>query len=151
MPNIINIVTYEYGEFPQVSLAHFFLTCFHCAEPSCIPVCPNNIIAKRKEDGIVVLKDPQSCTQCGFCIEACPYQAPKIINGNKLKIIKCDMCIDRLAEEKGPACVVTCPTEALDVGLFCDIFAKYGEESQVIDFIDLERTKPSIIFRGKEL
>ena len=148
MPDIIDIISQERGEFPNVSLTHLFLTCFHCDQPACIPACPDGLLMKRAEDGVVIITDPALCTNCMLCVEACPYDAPKMTAGGRVNILKCNMCIDRLGEGKAPACVATCPTEALDVGPMEDLIRKYGELRELEGFADYHRTNPSVIFRA---
>ncbi len=148
MPDLIEIVNQEHGEFPNVSLTHLFLTCFHCAEPKCVPACPDGLLKKRDEDGIVIIENPELCSGCELCIPACPYGALKL-NGPR-NIIKCDLCIDRIAEDKPPACVANCPTEALEAGPIDELIAEYGQLRELSGFPDYLFTKPSIIFRARE-
>lgn len=148
-PDPIQLISQEQGEFPRLSLTHLFVTCFHCAEPSCIPACVDGLLVKRVEDGIVVIENPEQCTACGLCIEACPYEALKIAAGGKIRITKCNMCLDRLIDGKSPACVASCPTAALDVGSMDELIARYGELRELEGLADYRRTKPSIIFRAK--
>jgi len=148
-PNLIQIMSRERGEFPDVSLAHIFVTCFHCAQPSCIPACPEGLLVKRAEDGIVVISNPKECTGCLLCVEACPYDAPQLTTSGRIRIVKCNLCLDRLSEGKLPACVATCPVEALDAGPMEELMAKHGELRELEDFADYRQTKPSITFRPK--
>ena len=151
MPDLIRIVPQERGEFPNVSLSNLFLTCFHCIEPTCIPACPDRLLVKRAEDGIVVITDLEQCTGCQLCVEACPYGAPKVVTAGKVDILKCNLCLDRLSEGKAPVCVTTCPTEALDVGTMEELIAKYGELRELEGFADYRKTNPSIIFKARNL
>lgn len=151
MPDLIEIVSEERGKFPNVSLSHLFLTCFHCAEPTCIPACPDGLLVKRAEDGIVVITDPEQCTSCQLCVEACPYDAPKMVTGGKVNIVTCNMCLDRLGEGKAPACVTACPTEAVDAGLMEELIARHGELRELEGFADYRQTNPSIVFRAMSL
>jgi anaerobic dimethyl sulfoxide reductase subunit B (iron-sulfur subunit) len=89
------------------------VSCMHCAEPACRDVCPTNAITKRAEDGIVVV-NTVDCIGCGECAIACPYGAPQF--GKDGKMQKCNLCLVRLQQGKEPACVSTCPGEALDFG-----------------------------------
>ena len=148
MPDIIEILSQESGEFPNVSLTHLFLTCFHCEQPACVPACSDGLLMKRAEDGIVVITDPELCTNCGLCVEACPYNAPKMTTGSKVTILNCNLCLDRIKEGKAPACVATCPTEALDAGPMEELIHKYGELRELEGFADYHQTNPSIIFRA---
>lgn len=149
-PDLIQIISREQGEFPNVFLSFLFLTCFHCAEPPCIPACPLNLIQKRVEDGIVVVKDPGQCTGCQICIEACPYGAPKLMERDsaRFSVLKCDLCLDRLERGKSPVCVTSCPVEALDAGPMKALIAKYGGYGKVEGFSNDRKVDPSVIFRA---
>ncbi|MBI4284546.1 MAG: 4Fe-4S dicluster domain-containing protein [Chloroflexi bacterium] len=146
-PDLIDIVTREEGEFPNVSLSQLFLTCFHCSEPTCVTACPEGVLVKRAADGIVVVEKPELCTGCELCVQACPYDAVKLAGGAKTTILKCNLCLDRLAEGKAPACVAACPTEALDVGPMDQLVVKYGNLRELQGFADYRQTRPSVIFR----
>ncbi len=49
-----------------------------------------NAITKRGEDGIVVV-DPNTCIGCGFCVWACPFNAPQLTAASG-KMEKCNFC-----------------------------------------------------------
>jgi len=146
MPDLLKILSEEEGEFPDVSLRHLFLTCFHCAEPACIPTCPEGIIMKREADGVVVLQNEEECSGCQLCVEACPYGAIKTVSPDRIDILKCDLCSDRLEDGKPPACVANCPTEALAVGPMEELMAQYGVLQTLKDSPRDHQTRPSIIF-----
>jgi anaerobic dimethyl sulfoxide reductase subunit B (iron-sulfur subunit) len=116
VPDLIQIVSRERGTFPQISLSYSFITCCQCVEPACVSACPEEIFVKRDHDGVVIITDHAGCTSCELCVESCAFNALKVAPGQKWKIVKCDMCLDRLSEGKAPACVAACPTEALGVG-----------------------------------
>ncbi|MGC8792826.1 MAG: 4Fe-4S dicluster domain-containing protein, partial [Bryobacteraceae bacterium] len=61
-------------------------------------------------DGIVQI-DRNLCIGCGFCVEACPYDA-RYLNPVTQKVDKCDFCAARLERGQLPACVTTCPAHA---------------------------------------
>jgi anaerobic dimethyl sulfoxide reductase subunit B (iron-sulfur subunit) len=146
-PDMIDILARESGEFPDVSLTHLFITCFHCEWPACITACPDTLLVKRAEDGIVVITESALCTGCQLCVEACPYNAPRVVPGG-VGIVKCDMCLDRLSEGRPPACVATCPTEALDAGPMEDLMRRYGELRELEGLADYRQTGPSVVFRA---
>jgi carbon-monoxide dehydrogenase iron sulfur subunit len=55
--------------------------------------------------------DEVECTGCGICVDACPFDPPRIkINAEKNVAFKCDLCKGR---ESGPICVEYCPFQAL--------------------------------------
>ena len=60
------ISTVEKGKYPNPIVAHLSNACYHCAEPSCVVVCPAGAITKREEDGIVTV-DRKKCREAGRC------------------------------------------------------------------------------------
>lgn len=87
--------------------------CHHCLDPACMNGCPVKAYEKDPVTGIVKHLDDQ-CIGCQYCIFMCPYDAPKY---NKARGIvrKCDMCSDRLEHGEAPACVQSCPNEAIRI------------------------------------
>ena len=123
------------------------MTCFHCAEPPCVPACPVGAITKREEDGVVV-EDREACLgkdECELCLGACPYDAPQFGAEDNAKMQKCDFCLDKLAENKPPICVAACPMRALDAGPIDELRAKYGDKKEAEGFAYSLETKPCII------
>lgn len=84
--------------------------CHHCVEASCKEICPVDAIS-RNEQGIVLINN-DLCTGCKECIEACPFRAMQF-DDNKGIAVKCDLCIERLADNKKPSCVTVCPTRCI--------------------------------------
>ncbi len=89
--------------------------CMHCWQPACAAACLTNAMLKTK-DGPVIWR-PNKCMGCRFCMVSCPFDIPKFeYHEWNPKIQKCTMCWERLKQGKKPACVTTCPTEALMFG-----------------------------------
>ena len=101
------------GQYPDPIHRTITYSCMHCGKPSCVDACPAGAITKRAEDGIVVV-NPDICTACGACAGACPFGVPQF--GQDGIMQKCNLCINRLAEGKQPACIGICPSEALHFG-----------------------------------
>ncbi|MEW6081027.1 MAG: 4Fe-4S dicluster domain-containing protein [Bacillota bacterium] len=79
--------------------------CKNCPKPRCVEACDVGAITVGSELGGYVLIDLTSCTGCGQCVKACPFDA--IWLDDRGMPYKCDFC---LGEVK---CVKRCPTSAL--------------------------------------
>jgi len=102
---------YAYREEPTDPRRHFLsVACHHCAEPECVRVCPTGAQFKRA-DGLVIQNHDQ-CLGCRLCMIACPYGSPRY-SARERKVVKCDLCVDRLEAGREPACVEACHTRAL--------------------------------------
>ena len=63
----------------------------------------------------VVLVDNERCVGCGYCVQACPYDA-RFINKETQTADKCTFCEHRLEVGLLPACVETCVGGARLIG-----------------------------------
>ncbi len=97
----------HYGSVPEATIPFI---CRHCEDPACVAACPNGAI--KKLDNGVIKRMNMLCVGCGSCSLACPFGVidPGI---RSYTILKCDLCIERLADGKEPACVTACPSGAL--------------------------------------
>ena len=114
-------------------LQHVTTACHHCLDPACMHACPVDAYEKDPRTGIVGHLDDQ-CFGCQYCTLACPYDAPKY-SAAKGIVRKCDMCSDRLAEGEAPACVQSCPGEAIRI--------RVVDASQVV-----EESETNLFVRG---
>ncbi len=95
-------------------------SCLHCDNAPCVTVCPTGASYKRAEDGIVLVNE-DACIGCGLCAWACPYGAREM-DADQGVMKKCTLCVDRIynetlpPEDREPACVRTCPTNARHFG-----------------------------------
>jgi anaerobic dimethyl sulfoxide reductase subunit B (iron-sulfur subunit) len=148
----IRLKTVEKGKYPDIFVAFLPTTCCHCENPDCVSACPAEAITKREEDGIVIV-DRNAClgkNDCGMCLDACPYEAPQFGAEENAKMQKCDLCIERWAEDKKPVCVSSCPIQALDAGPMDELRAKYGDARESEGFTYSKSLVPSITFKPKE-
>ena len=95
--------------------------CLHCEEPGCLYACPAPGAIVQYENGIVDFNQEQ-CIGCQLCVSGCPFDIPRF-NPDTKKVYKCNMCIDRVEAGLEPACVKTCPTNAISWGTKDDMVA----------------------------
>ena len=88
--------------------------CRHCEDAPCIAVCPTGALYREDEDSPVVIDDDR-CIGCKMCIQVCPFGVISL-SGEGKGVLKCDLCVERLAQGQEPACVCACPTGALRFG-----------------------------------
>jgi formate dehydrogenase iron-sulfur subunit len=103
--------------------------CMHCTDAACVRVCPNGSLYHHELGFVAYNRD--TCTGCGYCAEACPFEVPRSdrnIWSGQAKMDKCTFCtsqgFDRIAEGWEPACVKTCPPGALQYGDRNELVAK---------------------------
>ena len=111
--------------------------CMHCIDAGCVRVCPNGSLYHHELGFVAYNKD--TCTGCGYCIEACPFNVPRSERNLLTGIAKMDKCtfcttpgLDRIAEGWEPACVKTCPTDALIYGNRDELVAEGKKRVQAL-------------------
>jgi len=115
-----HIRSYEVGEYPNSETVNMPMSCMHCETAECVTVCPTGASYKRESDGIVLV-DQDKCMGCNLCAWACPYGARELDEASGT-MKKCTLCVDRIyddelpEQERQPACVLTCPTNARHFG-----------------------------------
>jgi ferredoxin len=92
----------------------------HCIDPACVGACMLGALAKGEWGA--VSWDPAKCVGCRYCEVACPFNVPKY-EWSKLapKIVKCELCRDRLAKGQEPGCSEVCPRQAVIYGKYHDL------------------------------
>lgn len=101
------------------------ISCMHCIDAPCIRACPRQAIYRDENIGAVLIERTK-CIGCRFCLWFCPYGAPRFdVEG---KMIKCDLCIDRIKEGKKPMCEHTCPSYAVIIGTPEEIGEAKGQQ-----------------------
>jgi formate dehydrogenase beta subunit len=89
--------------------------CMHCIDPACVNACMMGALQKR-EWGAVTWEN-NKCIGCRYCQVACPFGVPQFQwSKTSPRIVKCDLCVDRVKEGKEPGCVEACPRKAVIFG-----------------------------------
>ncbi|HEX5050506.1 MAG TPA: 4Fe-4S dicluster domain-containing protein [Planctomycetota bacterium] len=145
---------YHDVEKPGGGLARIMvpMACQHCEDTPCIKACPCG--ALHKAAGGTVQVDYDVCSGHGACKEVCPYGAI-YIDPVANQAVKCHNCTHRVDAGMEPACVSTCPSEALYFGDLNDAGSKVSkmkarlEAEGVLEQLRPEKgTKPRMWFAG---
>ena len=142
----------DVGEYPKVARMFLPMACQHCEDAPCIKACPCG--ALHKEAGGTVAINYNTCCGHGTCVEVCPYGAIYLDPVAK-QAVKCHNCYHRTEVGMEPACVPTCPSEALYFGDLNDpesrVSRAMNEAQQVGQLQQLrpeKQTNPRMWFAG---
>ncbi len=86
--------------------------CHQCENAPCVGACPVGALTMGEQ---VVQTNSARCIGCQSCVSACPFgmiTIQSLPGDTRQQIVKCDLCEQR---EEGPACVESCPTQALQL------------------------------------
>jgi len=103
----------EGGWYPQAHRSYLSMGCNHCVNPTCMSGCPVDAFTKDTSTGIV-LHSADTCIGCQYCTWNCSYGVPQY-NPERGVVSKCDLCHTRLSVGQAPACVIACPSGAIQV------------------------------------
>lgn len=131
------VLVTERGTYPDVK-RHFLPTlCNHCENAPCVQVCPVGA-SYRREDGLILVDD-KKCIGCGYCVQACPYDA-RYINATGVAE-KCTFCQHRVDAGLEPACVHNCVGKAR---LFGDLNDPQSPVSKLVNSHSVQRLKSNL-------
>jgi len=134
---------YVRGTVPKVKMHYMAILCQHCDEAPCMAACKIDGAVYKRDDGLVII-DPEKCTGCRTCVDACPYDV--IYFNEDLNLAqKCTGCAHLLDDGwEVPRCVDICPTQAI----------RFGEESEFADILGeatllgpADETKPRVYYQ----
>ena len=90
--------------------------CRHCVDAPCKNVSSvKDSILQDKDTGAILYTDLTAKEDFKTIKDACPYDIPRLDPATK-RIIKCDMCIDRVRANLLPMCVKSCAMGAMSFG-----------------------------------
>jgi formate dehydrogenase iron-sulfur subunit len=112
------------GVYPNVTYHTAKRQCMHCEHPACVEACPEFGAAIHKEPNGMVVINHENCIRCGSCTDACSFGGAVNLDEDAYVMKKCTLCVDRIHNGMAPACVDTCPTEALQFGPREEVNAK---------------------------
>jgi len=99
--------------------------CMHCSDAPCVRVCPTGALFKDPMG--FTAYDESKCNGCGYCVQFCPFDVPRLKEADlwgKGKTTKCTFCQDRVHEGLTPACAKACPTGAIKFGDRAELMAE---------------------------
>jgi tetrathionate reductase subunit B len=140
------------GDYPALRRAFVPYNCMHCDNPPCIQVCASGATYKNPDNGLVLV-DQEACIGCGYCVDACPYEA-RYLDNERGVVDKCTGCVQRLEAGQPPACVATCVGRARMFGDLNDpaseaaLMLKGARTVQRLDYqlADGSHTGPNVYF-----
>ena len=142
--------TYEVQQGARTDAYMLPRLCNHCEDPPCVAVCPVGATFKAVDGQVLVNAD--RCVGCGYCVQACPYDA-RFINPETHAADKCTFCSHRIAEGLLPACVETCVGGARIFGDRADpnsqvskILAERKSEVRILK--PEQHTRPNVYYLG---
>ena len=98
--------------------------CMHCVDPACVAGCMFKGLKKDVKTGVVTW-NAKLCVGCRYCEIACPYHIPKFQwESFNPKIVKCELCKERLTKGQQPACSTVCPVHAVIFGKRSELLAE---------------------------
>lgn len=82
------VFEYETGKYPNVKRTFLPRPCMQCDKPACVKACPEKGpegATWKETKGLgagIVMINYAKCISCGKCVDACPYDARKMDDGD---------------------------------------------------------------------
>ncbi len=122
-PETYKVVRFAEGKKDGKPYWYFFSDmCRHCVSPPCQAAATGDEIVVDEATGAVLYTKDSAKMDFETARSVCPYDVPRQDPKTK-KVTKCTMCVDRVKAGQKPACVLSCPTEAIVFGERSEILA----------------------------
>jgi tetrathionate reductase subunit B len=129
---------------PNLKVRYIAEPCMLCDDPPCVKAATDGAAYKRP-DGIVII-DPVKSKDQKQIVDSCPYG--RIYWNDQLQIPqKCTLCAHRLDKGLQPACVNSCPTQALTVADEATLASVIADKNAVVLSPELN-TVPKVYYAG---
>ncbi len=109
-PPFRRIFQIEDGAGVDAPIRYISVACMHCEDSPCLIACPTGAISRDAATGAVTVRK-ELCIGCHSCALACPFGVPRYDMEDKM--VKCNLCTERVEYGLLPACVRVCPVQAL--------------------------------------
>ncbi|CCH49727.1 4Fe-4S dicluster domain-containing protein [Pseudodesulfovibrio piezophilus] len=116
--NTLKLVRFsEVEEDEKMQWLFFPEQCRHCVEPPCLDAMtvPGAIVHDQETGAVVYTELTAKEPDKDLFRMSCPYDIPRL-NEETGRVVKCDMCNDRVKAGMLPSCVKTCPTGTMNFG-----------------------------------
>jgi len=119
--------------------------CRHCVEPPCVDAIGDDAAASKDEaTGAVLFTEKSKNAPFEDVRSACPYNIPRQDEKTRV-LVKCDLCLDRITNNRLPSCVLSCPTGAMVFGERDVILDQAGKRVE-----ELKKTHPKAMALNPE-
>lgn len=119
--------------------------CRHCVEPPCVDAIGDDAAASKDEaTGAVLFTEKSKNAPFEDVRSACPYNIPRQDEKTRV-LVKCDLCLDRITNNRLPSCVLSCPTGAMVFGERDVILEQAGKRVE-----ELKKTHPKAMALNPE-
>jgi len=146
----LRILQWEEGSFPTPRVHTLVVQCYHCQTPVCVSAANGALIKEGTYGAVIIDPSQANSVMLRAAYQACPYGAIAFeSDAPDAKATKCDMCIDRLAQNLKPVCVEACPQRAFDFDTLDNLQKKYGKNADLASLPNSSTTAPAVVFKAQ--
>jgi len=146
-PQTLKLVRFSEGLKENGKPYWYFFSeqCRHCVEPPCVDAIGDDAAASKDEaTGAVLFTEKSKNAPFEDVRSACPYNIPRQDEKTRV-LVKCDLCLDRITNNRLPSCVLSCPTGAMVFGERDVILDQAGKRVE-----ELKKTHPKAMALNPE-